>query len=340
MMRGELLCWDGRRIRLPDAVEWQIQYGCGEAFFGRLGASRLERTICAKAKDAGFEQIIGIPRRIIGVEKREIEVNYAAGDTVRIVDGPLENFTGVVDECERGWDTAGGTLTVAGRGMAARLLDNEALGADYQVATVEDILRDHVAPYGIEIVRGAELPPVPGFSVDAGSSEWQVVYEFCRYYGGIAPRFDRLGRLVLAPWEEGRRLVLGADAAVTSFRLREQRYGVLSEVLVRDRTTEEVQRVADEDFLRRGGRCRRVLTMPGKSSYQAMRYSGAYQLARAREELRQAELELPEAFAAWPGELVELNLAKGTGRGLWRVRESVCGLKAAGTYTRLTLGEP
>lgn len=122
---------------------------------------------------------------------------------------------------------------------------------------------------------------MPGFSVDAGSSEWQVVYEFCRYYGGIAPRFDRLGRLVLAPWEEGRRLVLGADAAVTSFRLREQRYGVLSEVLVRDRTTEEVQRVADEDFLRRGGRCRRVLTMPGKSSYQAMRYSGAYQLARA-----------------------------------------------------------
>ncbi|MFQ7855200.1 MAG: hypothetical protein ACLRIS_08795 [Flavonifractor plautii] len=71
---------------------------------------------------------------------------------------------------------------------------------------------------------------------------------------------------------------------------------MLSEVLVRDRTTEEVQRVADEDFLRRGGRCRRVLTMPGKSSYQAMRYSGAYQLARAREELRQAELELPEAL--------------------------------------------
>ncbi len=56
-----------------------------------------------------------------------------------------------------------------------------------------------------------------------------------------------------------------------------------------------------------------VLTMPGKSSYQAMRYSGAYQLARAREELRQAELELPEACRV-AGELVELNLAKGTGR--------------------------
>ena len=158
--------------------------------------------------------------------------------------------------------------------------------------------------------------------------------------GELPPGLIGWGGWYWPPGRRGRRLVLGADAAVTSFRLREQRYGVLSEVLVRDRTTEEVQRVADEDFLRRGGRCRRVLTMPGKSSYQAMRYSGAYQLARAREELRQAELELPEAFAAWPGELVELNLAKGTGRGLWRVRESVCGLTAAGTYTRLTLGEP
>lgn len=40
-------------------TEHKIQYGCGEAFFGRLGASYLNRTICAKAKDAGFEQIIG-----------------------------------------------------------------------------------------------------------------------------------------------------------------------------------------------------------------------------------------------------------------------------------------
>ena len=110
--------------------------------------------------------------------------------------------------------------------------------------------------------------------------------------------------------------------------------------MYRLRDADDLFDIGWEDFLRRGGRCRRVLTMPGKSSYQAMRYSGAYQLARAREELRQAELELPEAFAAWPGELVELNLAKGTGRGLWRVRESVCGLTAAGTYTRLTLGEP
>lgn len=33
----------------------------------------------------------------LGVEKREIVVNYAVGDTVRIADGPLTSFSGVVD---------------------------------------------------------------------------------------------------------------------------------------------------------------------------------------------------------------------------------------------------
>ena len=36
----------------------------------------------------------------MGVEKREIDVNYAVGDTVRILDGPLTSFTGTVDQIE------------------------------------------------------------------------------------------------------------------------------------------------------------------------------------------------------------------------------------------------
>ena len=36
----------------------------------------------------------------MGVEKREIIVNYAVGDTVRILDGPLSSFTGVVENIE------------------------------------------------------------------------------------------------------------------------------------------------------------------------------------------------------------------------------------------------
>ena len=36
----------------------------------------------------------------MGVEKREIVVNYSVGDTVRILDGPLSSFTGTVESIE------------------------------------------------------------------------------------------------------------------------------------------------------------------------------------------------------------------------------------------------
>lgn len=51
----------------------------------------------------------------LGVEKREIEVNYAVGDTVRIIDGPLENFTGIVDELDREKNKVRVTISMFGR---------------------------------------------------------------------------------------------------------------------------------------------------------------------------------------------------------------------------------
>ena len=36
----------------------------------------------------------------MGVEKKEIVVNYTVGDTVRILDGPLSSFTGTVESIE------------------------------------------------------------------------------------------------------------------------------------------------------------------------------------------------------------------------------------------------
>ena len=36
----------------------------------------------------------------MGVEKREIVVNYNVGDTVRILDGPLSSFSGIVESIE------------------------------------------------------------------------------------------------------------------------------------------------------------------------------------------------------------------------------------------------
>lgn len=313
MMVGTLTCWDGRTLTLPDVIEWRFQYGTG--------------TPCDSFQ-------------ITCLWELAVDDDLAEATRFQAVQDGEIVFTGVVDECERSWGQEGGTLTVTGRGMAARLLDNETLGMEYQVATWQDILRDHVEPYGISAGESGSLPGVPGFQVATGSSEWQVVYDFCRYHGGITPRFDRWGRLVTAPWKDEKRLVLGPETAVSAFTLRDQRYGVLSQVLLRDRTSENVLSVKNEAFEARGGMSRKVITMPGKSTYQAMRYSGEYQLARSAEELRMVELELPGVFLAWPGDLVELQLGRGPGYGLWRVRESLCGLDSEGTYTRLTLGTP
>ena len=36
----------------------------------------------------------------LGVEKHEIVLNYAEGDSVKIIDGPLENFIGLVEDID------------------------------------------------------------------------------------------------------------------------------------------------------------------------------------------------------------------------------------------------
>ena len=51
----------------------------------------------------------------MGVEKREIVVNYAVGDTVRILDGPFSSFTGVVEEIDVDKNSVSVVVTMFGR---------------------------------------------------------------------------------------------------------------------------------------------------------------------------------------------------------------------------------
>ena len=249
-------------------------------------------------------------------------------------------FTGVVDECQVEQSGNGSVLELSGRGMAALLLDNEALGQDYGTATLEDILRDHVAPYGIELSGEASLPAVSPFSVSTGSSEWAVLYEFAQYCGGVCPRFDRAGRLVLKGWTEVENLAISDATPVTSLTVRDRRYGVLSQILVRDRVRQTVEQVEATDFLRMGGRCRRVMTMPGRSSYQAMRYSGQFQLDRSAAELVRMEAVVPVLFYGKPGDLVRIQRSDWDRNGSWRVVEASVQADEAGGRTRLELAVP
>ena len=51
----------------------------------------------------------------LGVEKREIEVNYAAGDSVRVIDGALAGFIGVVSSVEPDKNKVNVTVSMFGR---------------------------------------------------------------------------------------------------------------------------------------------------------------------------------------------------------------------------------
>lgn len=57
----------------------------------------------------------------LGVEKKEIVVDYAVGDTVTITDGPLENFSGVVDELDQEKNMVRVTISMFGRETSVEL---------------------------------------------------------------------------------------------------------------------------------------------------------------------------------------------------------------------------
>ena len=51
----------------------------------------------------------------LGVEKRTVEINYGVGDSVRIVEGPLDGFVGTVDELDADKNRVRGTVSMFGR---------------------------------------------------------------------------------------------------------------------------------------------------------------------------------------------------------------------------------
>ena len=115
-------------------------------------------------------------------------------------------------------------------------------------------------------------------------------------------------------------------------------YAHCSQLLVQEGDT--VEQGEATDFLRMGGRCRRVMTMPGRSSYQAMRYSGQFQLDRSAAELVRMEAVVPVLFYGKPGDLVRIQRSDWDRNGSWRVVEASVQADEAGGRTRLELAVP
>ena len=312
-MTGYVFSADGQSTQLPAPLSWTFQYTAGvpcDSFHLRC------------------------------IWEGENAVQPAQWATFQALEGNEVKFTGVVDECETVYGAEGSYFEVSGRGMAARLLDNEALSQDYEIATLADILRDHVTPYGIAVGEQSAMGAVSQFSVAAGSSEWSVLYDFVRYYHGIYPRFNQLGQLVLTPWDSGTQVVLDDSVPVTRLVCRDRRYGVLSQVVVRDRYQNWTQTVDNAAFQAVGGQRRQVVTMPGRSQYQAMRYTGQFQLEQSAAQQLRLEVEVPKLFFAKPGDLVRLSQPEWGRNGTYRVAEAQVEQDQQGKRTLLELASP
>lgn len=294
-MRTYLITSDHRTLELPALLAWNITHT------GGVPCDSFSVTFLYDASMA---------------DALHLAAGFAAWEGGEVM------LRGVVDEYTVDLDSGGLTATVSGRGYAARLLDNESRPMTYQAATLEDIVRNHVTPYGISAARTAAVRASGVYTVASGTSQWKALEGFCRAYGGFAPTFLPDGRLVAAPPQAGRRVKIGESDPVLSCRLREDHYGVLTEVLVIDKTRNAFYSVKNQDMLSRGGQCRRVVYTPGQSTWEAMRYTGAYQIDQSRRQEVRIEVGLPGSFLAFPGDEAELALPRLGLAGVYRVAQA------------------
>lgn len=311
-MTGRIVTCDGTVYDLPPLLEWTVVYT------GTVPCDTFAVT-CPYKPD-----MADVLHRAVGF----LALN---GSTVLL--------RGIVDEYRVELSENGMDVSVEGRGYAARLLDNESRAITYQGATLQEILHSHVEPYGITW-EAADLRAASVYTVASGSSQWKALNDFCQTYGGWSPRFSREGTLITRPeTDSGNRIQIGDRTPLLSLTKRENHYGVLSEVLVVDKTRNASYSVKDADWIGRGGCCRRVLYTPGKSTSSAMRYTGEYQIAQSRTEEMSIELQLPEVFTAFPGDLVQIQLTGVGMTGEYRVAEAENSLSEKGKTAVLTLKE-
>ncbi len=311
-MTGRIFTCDHRVYDLPELLSWQVVHT------GTVPCDSYSVTFLYDKSMA---------------EALRLAAGFAA------IDQGTTMLRATVDEYAVELGAGGLTATVAGRGYAARLLDNESRPLTYQEATLAEIVRCHVTPYGITAGEVADVRADSVYTVPAGVSQWRALEGFCRTYGGFSPRFSRDGKLLAAPERDsGRRLSIGEGDPVLSCTLREDHYGVLTEALVIDKTRNAYYSVKNEDMIRRGGQCRRVIYTPGQSTWDAMRYTGEYQIRRSKEDERTVAVRLPGSFLAFPGDRVDLRLDRMGLSGAFRVAEAASTFSAErGAAAALTL---
>ena len=309
MLTLRLETYDGAEYELPILLEWDLDY---------TGSVPCDSMTAVCLYDAGMADILPKATRFTALQ-----------------DGAVM-LRGVIDAYEISLSRQGLLTVIEGRGMAALLLDNESEALSYERAPLSEILENHVAPYGISVEKRQDISG-GCYAVASGSSQWKALQGFTHRFGGFDPYFTKEGVLVTEPLQgTGKTLAIGDGSPVLSLRKREQRYGVISEVLIQDKVQGISHSVTNQKFAETGGQRRHVLYMP-RSTAENRRYTGEYQIAQSALEQMEIELTLPFSFAAMPGDRVNLALSRLKLSGLYEVVRSRSRMDGDGERTELTI---
>lgn len=301
--------YDGARYELPVLLRWDLDY---------TGTVPCDSMTATCLYDAEMGDVLPKATRFTAFQDGKIMLR------------------GVIDAYEVSLSRQGLLVEVEGRGMAALLLDNESEALSYERALLSEILENHVSPYGITIKRQQDVSG-SGYAVVSGSSQWKALQGFTHRFGGFDPYFTREGTLVTGSlWGSGETLHIDDSSPLLSLRKREQRYGVISEVLIQDKAQRISHPVRNQKFLQTGGQRRHVLYMP-RSTAEDRRYTGEYQIAQSALEQVEIDLELPFPFAAMPGDRIALALDRLKLSGLYEVVRSRSRMDGDGERTELTI---
>lgn len=300
----------GRTYVLPPLFSWRVSHG-----------------VCAACDD--FEILCAYdPSQAAAVKTASRMLAEYGGARV---------FTGVVDEWTVTAGADGFLSRLTGRGLQALLLDNEAAPAQFAHVSWRDIAARYVTPLGV-VCENAELPGLADFRVESGESIWRVAARFLEGRRGVYSRFLPDGRLAARRYDPATRAVRTADLSVqgADARFSYNRYGVVAGVTVRNRDTLQSYTVKNPDYAGPEGR-KLVTTGVGRDGVALMEERARVRMRESLLSLQTVRLTLPGAFAAWPGEAVELKNAPPAFAGRYGVRQAETAADGHTLETRLWL---
>lgn len=151
-----------------------------------------------------------------------------------VFDGESCIFRGIVDEQLEALSEDGTVLEISARGLAALLLDNEAMPRSCHLPNMQLFMDRNFSRLGFREYIGNDRPKSGSMTIEKGTSEWSVLKRYCERFLGVYPRITADGIIDISGGK-GETLVLSGEGEhkIISLSRSRKRCELISEYRVR-----------------------------------------------------------------------------------------------------------